>query len=159
MIESLFKKHIEGEEVDLVERYHLSAEYAKDGVETVYFAIYIHATNKRVGEIDLRFKNSGPMYYYGNVGYHIYEPYRGHSYAYKACRLLLRLAKEVYGMEELIITCSPDNLPSLKTLIKLGGEFVEQVAVPIDHELYALNEKQKLIFRYDLSKYGKDQRF
>lgn len=155
MFNCFFKRRINEPEVDLIERYHLSADSAKDGVETIFYAIYRHADKKRIGEIDLRFKNNDEMYYYGNVGYTIYEPYRGNGYAYKACRLLFQIAKEEYAMEELIITCSPDNIPSLKTLIKLGGEFLERVDVPVNHELYLRNEKQKMIFRYDLSKYGK----
>ena len=51
-------------------------------------------------------------------------------------------------MKELIITCSPENEASYKTLMKLNGELLELVEVPSRHLLYTLGEKTKYIFRY-----------
>ena len=53
-------------------------------------------------------------------------------------------------MTELIITCSPDNIPSRRTLEKLGGTLLETANVPEDHWLYQRGEKVKNIYRYDL---------
>ena len=69
------------------------------------------------------------------------------------CDLWIDFAKEnnMKGMDELIITCSPDNIPSYKTLVKLGGELIELVEVPKNHQLYTIGETQKYIFRYRIS--------
>ena len=90
------------------------------------------------------------MYYYGNVGYNIIESQRGHHYAYYACKVLFKIAKEEFGMKELIITCNPDNDASYKTLKRLGGKLVEIAQIPYDHELYEKGDRFKCIFRFKL---------
>ena len=46
----------------------------------------------RAGQCDLRIGYSEGVYYGGNIGYRVEEPYRGNHYAGKACRLLFHLA-------------------------------------------------------------------
>ncbi|MBQ6559802.1 MAG: GNAT family N-acetyltransferase [Erysipelotrichaceae bacterium] len=143
------KKVYEGEIVDLRERYRVSAKQAYDGIATVYYEILKHEDKHKVGTIDLRLSAAqGDMYYYGNVGYNVQKEERGNSYAYYACKVLFRIAKEEFGMHELIITCSPENEASYRTLMKLNGELLELVEVPARHLLYTLGEKTKYIFRY-----------
>ena len=137
------------QEVILKEHGRVSSEEAYDGVATVYYDICL-PSGLKVGKIDLRLQMNSYMYYFGHVGYHVYRLYRGHGYAGKACRELFQIARKEFGMKELIITCSPDNLPSLKTLQKLDGELLETVDVPREHELYLRGEKVKCIFRYRL---------
>ncbi|MBR5341214.1 MAG: GNAT family N-acetyltransferase [Erysipelotrichaceae bacterium] len=144
------KKAYEGDIVDLKERYRVSEATAYDGVPTVYYDILKHDDKEKVGSIDLRFTIEGDMYYYGHVGYNVLRRFRGHGYAYEACKVLFRIARKEFGMEELIITCSPENIASYKTLVKLGGEMIEQVDVPPNHRLYMLGEKTKCIFRYKI---------
>ncbi|MBR3167848.1 MAG: GNAT family N-acetyltransferase [Erysipelotrichaceae bacterium] len=154
---SFFKREIQKNdpedsenEVVLKERYRLSAEETSDGIPTVYYDIFLKNGVLPVGKIDLRLKMDDYMYYLGHIGYHVYKVYRGHSYAYKACLQLFRIAREEFGLSELIITCSPDNIASYKTLVKLGGKLIETVPVPVDHELYRNNERIKCIFKYKL---------
>ena len=147
----LFKKKIyEGEIVDLKERYRVSEAEAYDGVATVYYDIIRHADQVKVGTIDLRMTVEGDMYYYGHVGYNVLPAYRGNSYAYEACRVLFEIARGEFGMDELIITCSPENIASYMTLKRLNGELLELVEVPRNHKLYATGEKTKYIFRYKI---------
>ena len=87
---------------------------------------------------------------YGNVAYNIKESYRGHHYAYYACKILFKIAKEEFGLKELIITCNPDNDASYKTLKRLGGKLVEIAQIPYDHELYEKGDRFKCIFRFKL---------
>ncbi len=159
------KKHLyKGEIVDLVERARVSEKASFDGVPTVFYDIYVSGSNQgsnltgsnltgsnlKVGKCDLRLKNDGFMYYYGNVGYNIKETYRGHHYAYYACKILFKIAKEEFGLNELIITCNPDNDASYKTLKRLGGKLVEIAQIPYDHELYEKGDRFKCIFRFKL---------
>ena len=90
------------------------------------------------------------LYYAGNIGYHILQAYRGHHYAYEACLLLFEIAREEYEQTELIITCSPENTPSRKTLEKLNGELLEVTDVPRNHWLYRQGERVKNIYRYKI---------
>lgn len=152
ILDFLFRKKIhEGEIVDLKERYRVSEKNAYDGVPTVYYEILRHSDGVKVGTIDLRLTVEGNMYYYGHIGYNVLKAYRGHNYAYHACRLLFEIAKNEFGMDELILTCSPDNTASYKTLTKLGGEPAELVKVPPGHPLYNRGEKDKYVFRYKIS--------
>ncbi len=139
-----------GEVVDLCEDYRLSEDEAYDGVPCVFYNILLHNRKTCVGKIDLRLKMDERMYYFGHVGYYVNFIHRGKNYAYHACKLLFKIARKEFGMEELIITCSPDNIASYKTLVKLGGEYLETVNVPADHELYRRNERIKCIFRFKL---------
>ncbi|MBR4609576.1 MAG: GNAT family N-acetyltransferase, partial [Erysipelotrichaceae bacterium] len=65
--------------------------------------------------------------------------------------VLFKVAKKEFGMDELIITCSPENIASYKTLKKLDGELIDLVKVPPGHPLYTIGEKTKYIFRYRIS--------
>lgn len=107
------------------------------------------ATGEHMGYCDLRIGHNLSLYYYGNIGYRILVPYRGHNYAYKACLLLFNLARQL-NMDYLLITASPENTPSVKTCEKLNGVFVETAEVPAWHPLYANNERVKNIYKYNL---------
>lgn len=103
-----------------------------------------------MGRCDLRLGMDSDLYYAGNIGYNVAIQYRGHKYAYKACRLLFKVAKEQYLMDEILITCNPDNLPSRKTCDYLEGEYLGIVDVPINHWLRGQGDYQKCIYRYKI---------
>lgn len=152
IIDSFFKNKLhEGEVVNLKERYRVDEKSSYDGVPTVYYDVLRKQDNEKVGTVDLRLTVDGDMYYYGNIGYNIMKEHRGHNYAYYACKVLFTIAKQEFGMDELIITCSPENIPSYKTLKKLDGELIELVKVPKNHMLYTLGETTKYIFRYRIN--------
>ena len=152
IIDKLLNKSIyTGDVVDLKERYRTDIVSAYDGVPTVYYDILKHNTDTKVGTIDLRFSIAGEMYYYGHVGYNILKQYRGNKYAYYACKVLFEIAKQEFKMGELIITCSPENIASYKTLVDLNGELVELIDVPSNHNLYKFGETKKYVFKYKLT--------
>lgn len=141
----LFKKNeYYGEKVYLVEKYRTSEKTAYDGIPTIYYEIFNINDKQRVGSIELRLSIKGDIYYYGHIGYNIIKTYRGNNYAYYACKVLFKIAKDEFNINELIITCSPDNIASYKTLTKLGGEIVELVDVPKGHMLYSFGETKKI---------------
>lgn len=142
------KKIYKGNIVSLKEVYRVDSETAYDGVAEIDYDILCNDTNSKVGNMQLCLSNEGFMYYFGNVGYDILEKYRGNNYAYYACLLLFEIANKEFGLKELIITCSPENIASYKTLMKLNGELIEKVDVPVDHDLYRRGEKVKYIFKY-----------
>ena len=113
------------------------------------YDIYINNTNTQIGRCDYRVENNEENYYAGNIGYMIYQDYRGHHYAYCAATLLCDLAKRLKA-ESLIITCSPENKASHRTIERLGAKLIEKTTVPIDHFLHKQGERVKLIFEIDL---------
>ncbi|MBR3348683.1 MAG: GNAT family N-acetyltransferase [Solobacterium sp.] len=153
LLKWLFKyKVTEGDTVDLMLESHHNPSVHNDYVPSDIYGIFLHDTSLRIGECDIRIGMNEELYYAGNIGYRIYEPYRGHGYAYEAAKMLLKIAYEEHGLDEVILTCSPDNTASKKTLEKLGGELIETVDVPAWHWLYRRGEKVKHIYRYDLKK-------
>ncbi len=136
-----------GERVEI----QLTGKDNSEGYPSYDFRIVLKETGKKIGYCDLRDGMNDSLYYAGQIGYRIQEAYRGHGYAYEAASLLLEYAKEL-GMESLIITCSPENTASRKTIEKLGGEFMEQVDVPCTHYLYRRGEPVKNIYVIHLKK-------
>lgn len=135
--------------VTLKETERLSEDDTVDHVASISYDIY-NRHGFKVGCIDLRLTMNEWMYYYGHVGYRIKRLYRGRHYAYLACLKLFEIARNEFGMDSLIITCCPDNIASLKTIQRLTPEFIELAKVPMNHDLYRLNEREKLIFKVNL---------
>ncbi len=113
------------------------------------YKIILKKTREHIGFCDLRTGHTPSLYYLGNIGYRVFPQYRGHCYAYKASLLLFTLARKL-NMDYVLITVSPENIPSIRTCEKLGGKYIETVDVPQWHSLYQNNERVKLIYRYDL---------
>ncbi|MBQ1740711.1 MAG: hypothetical protein II042_03175 [Erysipelotrichaceae bacterium] len=88
------RKLIEGDVVDLRERYRVDERSAYDGVPTVYYDVLNHENKEKVGTIDLRLTVEGDMFYYGHIGYNILKNFRGNNYAYHACKVLFKVAKK-----------------------------------------------------------------
>jgi tagatose 1,6-diphosphate aldolase len=105
------------------------------------------ASDQKIGSVTLRIGATHRITHLaGNIGYVVDEPYRGHHYAERSCRLLLPLAR-LHGMRELWLTCGPDNLASRRTLERLGAEFVEIVEAPDDYPMPEGAVRKKLRFR------------
>lgn len=97
--------------------------------ECVEFDIVSIETGQKIGEIALRTGESRQIYYLGHIGYHISAPFRGHGYAARACKLLMPCLREL-GVSSFVITADPDNLPSRKTIERIGGVLECEVSVP-----------------------------
>ena len=101
------------------------------------------------GHCNLRLGYNERLYYGGHIGYTVFEPFRGHHYAGKACLLLFELAR-MHGMEYLYITCTPDNVASRKTCEYVGGRLEAVVDLPPDNDMYLEGERQKCVYRVNL---------
>jgi len=119
-------------EIDLV----LSNQEVADascGIEDGYlFCIYRAGTRDYVGYVSLRLGESPALYYLGHIGYRIEEKHRGHSYAEKACRLMLPLLRKLC-LESVVITANVENLPSRKTAENLGCALERIAPVPAEY--------------------------
>ena len=113
----------------------------KGWVPAYHFAI-LNSEGIKVGVCDLRIGHNDKLYYGGNIGYRVDEPYRGNHYAGKACLLLFNLARK-HDLKYVIITCNPDNYASRKTCEYAGGKL-------LDNDMRERGETEKCIFRFDL---------
>ncbi len=100
--------------------------------------IAVHNRRKEIGQLSYRDGESRCVYYFGHIGYHIDPPYRGHHYAWRACRLI-RNEILMSGKSSVVITCDPDNDASRKTCERLNCRLEGISAVPRD-----LQEKYEL---------------
>ena len=104
-----------------------------------------------LGHIHLRLGMNDNIYYGGHIGYGVRERNRGQGIARRACLMVAPLAR-AHGMEELIITTTPDNLPSIKTIEHLGAEFEGNTKVPRYHDLYRRGDKVVSRYVWDISR-------
>lgn len=115
------------------------------------YCFEVQKDGARVGEITLRIKYPEGLYYGGNIGYAIDEPYRGNGYAVRACRLLLPVAK-AHGMRFLHITNDRDNHASRRVCEKLGAVLLRVAKLPEDTELYREGRRYENIFVWDIGR-------
>lgn len=120
----------------------------KDWVPAYHFAI-CNDKGIKVGICDLRIGHNDKLYYGGNIGYTVYEEYRGNHYAGKACLLLFEFAKK-HDLQYLIITCDPDNYASRKTCEYAGGKLLEIAELPEDNDMRKDGKTEKCIYKFIL---------
>jgi tagatose 1,6-diphosphate aldolase len=114
------------------------------------FGIRPAGTDIVVGRVNLRIASTEDILMYaGHIGYRVEEPYRGHRYAAKACRLIRPVALD-HGLETVWLTVNPDNCPSRRTCEELGCTLVEIVNIPEDNDQYLDGERQKCRYRWDI---------
>ncbi len=119
---------------------------AKGYVPEYKFAMIHAETQALMGEIRLRVGLTERLKEYGgHVGYEVVEKYRGHHYAARSFRLLFPLLRKL-GINPVVITCYPDNLPSVKTIESVGARLVSTKEVEIEPHVYRLTN----IYHLDL---------
>lgn len=101
----------------------------------------------KVGHVSLRLEDAPHILkYVGHIGYGVIEEHRGHGYATEGCRLILPIAR-TKGLTTVWISCHPDNIASIRTLERLGAEYVDTVDLPKDERYYPRGERQKRRYR------------
>lgn len=134
-------RDLKNEEIYL-QLYKIADENIEKGyVPAYYFKIIRCKDDAKIGQCDLRIGHNDNTKYGGNIGYEVYRPFRGNRYASKACKLLFQLARK-HEMNEIIITCAPENIASRKTCGYCGAELIGTIDVPIWHELYKNGQKK-----------------
>ena len=95
-----------------------------------------------VGHINLKKGNTRHItQFVGHVGYEIWPEYRGNNYAFNACLALKPFILKFF--KTVIITTDPDNIPSIKTIEKLGTVYLGEVDVPENDPAYASGAHRK----------------
>lgn len=107
----------------------------------------VHTGTKAVmGVIDLRVGLTEKLKEFGgHVGYEVAEEYRGHKYAARSFKLLLPLIQQL-GINPVVITCHPGNIPSIKTIELVGARLVATKEVEVAPNTYRLTNIYHLYF-------------
>lgn len=122
-----------------------------NNVEVPYYWYNIikNDTFEIVGKVSIRLGHNFHSYYNGNIGYEVFEEYRGNNYAYQASKMIIEIAKE-YEMKKLYLTCNVDNIASYKTIEKLGAYLIEIVKPPKEYFGYYEKIKEHRIYQLDI---------
>ena len=81
-----------------------------------------HESGAKAGSLGFRISLTEQLTSYGgHIGYDVEPAYRGANLAARSSRLLFPLAVR-HGINELLITCAPDNIASRRTIEKIGGK-------------------------------------
>jgi predicted acetyltransferase len=114
----------------------------KPGIVPYYHFRVLTADGADVGRINLRVGDSDHVkIIVGHVGYEIAESHRGSGYALQACRAMAPFVRTIYP--SVIITSDPENVASVRTIERLGAEFIEEVPVPPNDPQYARGSRRK----------------
>ncbi|MGK0266174.1 MAG: putative acetyltransferase [Maricaulis sp.] len=117
-------------------------------VPTLSYSIEVEG--RIVGETRVRLGDNDDLKrYFGHIGYEIYPAFRGRGHATAACRLALRVMRDL-GYGEVWITCNPENLASRRVCEKTGARFLEIVDIPANHVMYEHGIVQKCRYRVTL---------
>ena len=121
-------------------------------VPAYIFSVQLRATGKIIGRVSLRIGSEEQLKYSGHIGYQIDPDYRGHHYSERAARLVLPIARR-HGLNEVWITCNPDNPASQQTIERLGAKYIETVDVPEDYPMSpgAMRQKRRYCLKLDPS--------
>lgn len=122
------------------------ADPVKRYVPAYYFQIV--ADGQTVGNITLRVGCPDSLLFGGQIGYNVYAPYRGQSFAGAACRLLFPVMR-AHGMRTAIITNETGNAASRRVCEKLGARFLCRVDVPKENEMYQKSSRRVNVFALD----------
>lgn len=113
-----------------------------------YYIIYDINTFEKIGNCGIRLEENEDNIYLGNIEYEIFPEFQGHNYAMKATKLLSQIALD-YEIINLNITANPTNLASIKTIEKLGAQFLEIKKVPKNMKLYQ-KSKEVAIYNWNI---------
>jgi predicted acetyltransferase len=116
------------------------------------FSLVVAGNTGPAGEIQLRIASARKLHYQGHLAYEVYEEFRGHHYAARACRLLFPLAHS-HGLKAVWISCEPGNMASRRTCELLGARYMGTARIPKHHLMYAEGLRYVRRYRVDLSKY------
>lgn len=113
------------------------------------FKIIDTDTGQEAGNINLKAGYSKNIVNYrGNIGFTIYENFRGNHFASKACRLLIPLFK-ILDMPKIWVTCNVNNHASQKSIAAFGATYIDTRTIPKESPLisyYAEEARTKLRF-------------
>ena len=98
-----------------------------EGIKEIYY--WVIEGNKIVGHASIRLNpeiNPSTLKYAGHIMYGVVPSKRGKGYGSLICHLLLEKL-DILGYSEVIITCSEDNIGSIKVIENNNGKLIETV--------------------------------
>jgi tagatose 1,6-diphosphate aldolase len=119
---------------------------ARGLVPSYHFRI-INEDGKDVGHLNFRIEDTPHIIHFaGHIGYAVRPQFRGHRYALRACQAVAPFVAQLRG--SVIITADTDNLPSLRTIERLGCEDLGESPDPQEVPRISRGCRQKRRYRW-----------
>ncbi len=120
---------------------------AARGLVAFYHFRILTAGDADVGHINFRIGHTEHVRLSaGHIGYEVSEAFRGHGFAFQACRALAPFVRSFY--ETVTLTCDPDNQASVRTIERLGARFLGEVPVPPQDPHYQQGSRTKKRYQW-----------
>ncbi len=151
-MEYLNSIQLKDEELTLVFAGKRQATEPDGSVSAYYFDMINSETGEKMGFINVKEGHTDNIIQYrGNIGYEVFEKFRGEKYALRSCQLLKDVI-DWLGLSPVYITCSLNNKASIKVIEALGARFLETVIVNQDspyYQYYSVNDRIKLRYIWE----------
>lgn len=123
----------------------------RSGPPIYLLGIYLRTTATELGRLLVRLDPDDPglVGYAGHIAFEVEPAHRGHRYALKAARLVRPLALR-HGFSELWLMTTPENVPSRRTIERLGACYVDTVTIPAESDMRQLGIERVRRYRWAL---------
>lgn len=106
---------------------NFNEETVRDGYVPASTYMVLTDENEIVGMVDIRHKlNEHLEKFSGNVSYSIAKKFRNQGYATQILKKALSVC-EIYGIEDVLVTCDKENLAGIRTIEKNNGKFENEI--------------------------------
>ena len=129
--------------------WRMERNQAINHVPVYRFDILLEEGGASAGLCELRLGNEQQLTWAGNIGYEIFEPFRGRRLAARACQLLFHLAR-AHGLPWVTITCETGNLASIRTAELAGAVYERTADIPEGHPMYAAGKRAVRVYKKTL---------
>lgn len=125
-----------------------------DNIPVYTFKMTDINSSQEMGGINLRVGITENIELYrGNIGFTVFESFRGHHYAGKSCLLLIPFLK-TFDFRSIWLRCNTDNIASKKTLEYIGAIYVDTTIIAEDSPYMGFcppDARRKLRYRWNFN--------
>jgi tagatose 1,6-diphosphate aldolase len=124
-----------------------------NNIQAYCFSMVNLMTEKEMGGINIKVGyTENIVNYRGNIGFTVYDEFRGKHYSSRSCILLIPVIATL-KMTPIWFTCNVDNVASIRNIEKIGAVYINTVDVPEEyHTYYPENARIKRRYRWEPEK-------
>lgn len=140
-------------ELKLVFTHKVPVSEPDTGIFGYYFSMMNTLSGEEMGTINIRAGyTENIVMYRGDIGYSVFEQFRGNHYSARSCILLVPVIK-MLKMNPVWITCNKDNNASRNNIEKIGAEYQDTLTIPCDYlhiSFYPEHARVKMRYKWTL---------
>jgi predicted acetyltransferase len=119
-------------------------------IQAYCFTMINSSTGNEMGGINIKAGyTENIVNYRGNIGFTVYDSFRGKHYSARGCVLLIPVIV-ILEMTPVWLTCNIDNIPSKRNIERIGAIYIDTVKVPEEYyPYYPENARVKNRYRWE----------